>query len=359
MAVVAQVTLQVERARYETQRAERRYRAVDPENRLVARGLEAEWERCLRELHAAEADLSRRHSEKTRVVSAEERALILALGKDVDRVWDAPSTTDRDRKELLRTLVEEVILGVIREEENAHVVMRWRGGLTTEFDVLLPRSQPAPIRTDEDTIDLVQRLAVHYPDAVIAGILSRQGKTTAKGMRFTANRVSSLRTHWEIPCFKASDAPQQGDIVTIDRAAEILGIAPSTVHRWLNDGFIAGEQLTPGAPWRIRITDELRARFVDQTPSGYVAMLEATLALGVSRQTILQRVKRGELQAVHVRQGRRKGLRIKLPEAMPTLFTRTTAEGVQYEETSNEYSTHCPPPRLPQTDNDSAPAPSV
>jgi predicted DNA-binding transcriptional regulator AlpA len=147
-------------------------------------------------------------------------------------------------------------------------------------------------------------------------------------MRFTANRVSSLRTHWEIACFKASDAQQQGDIVTIDRAAEILGIAPSTVHRWLNDGFIAGEQLTPGAPWRIRITDELRARFVDQTPPGYVAMLEATLALGVSRQTILQRVKRGELHAVHVKQGRRKGLRIKLPEAMPTLFASTTAEGV-------------------------------
>ena len=198
----------------------------------------------------------------------------------------------------------------------------------TELDVHLPRSQPAPIRTDEDTVDLVKRLAVHYPDAVIAGILNRQGKTTARGMRFTANRVSSLRTHWEIACFKASEAQQQGDIATIDRAAEILGIAPSTVHRWLNDGFIAGEQLTPGAPWRIRITDELRARFVDQTPSGYVAMLEATLALGVSRQTILQRVKRGELRAVHVRQGRRKGLRIKLPEAMPTLFARTTAAGV-------------------------------
>src|SRR5262249_12513835 len=144
---------------------------------------------------------------------------------------------------------------------------------------------------------------------------------------FTANRVSSLRTHWEIPCFKASAVLQHGDVVTIDRAAEILGVAPSTVHRWLNDGFIAGEQLTPGAPWRIRITDDLRARFVDHTPLGYVAMLEATLALRVSRQTILQRVKRGELQAVHVRQGRRKGLRIKLPDAMPGLFDRVASDG--------------------------------
>ena len=325
-AVVAQIKLQVERARYEAQRAERRYRAVDPDNRLVARGLEAEWEKCLQALQSAEADLAQRETEKGRVLSNEERAQILALGKDVELVWSAPSTTDRDRKELLRTLVDEVIVHVNRETENAHLVLRWRGGLLTELDVHLPRSRPAPIRTDEDTVDLVRRLAAHYPDAVIAGILNRQGKVTAKGMRFTANRVSSLRTHWKIPCFTPSQVHQKGDVVTIDRAAQILGIAPSTVHRWLNDGFIAGEQLTPGAPWRIRITDELRARFVDRTPPGYVAMLEATLALGVSRQTILQRVKRGELQAVHVKQGRRKGLRIKLPDAMPGLFDHVAAD---------------------------------
>jgi predicted site-specific integrase-resolvase len=101
-------------------------------------------------------------------------------------------------------------------------------------------------------------------------------------------------------------------------------LAPSTVHRWLNDGFIAGEQLTPGAPWRIRITDELRARFVEEAPSGYVPMLEATKTLGVSRQTVLQRVKQGQLSAVHVRRGKRKGLRIKVMDAHPSLFDRYT-----------------------------------
>jgi hypothetical protein len=94
----------------------------------------------------------------------------------------------------------------------------------------------------------------------------------------------------------------------------------STIHRWLNDGFIAGEQVTPGAPWQIRITDELRARFVEQTPPGYLAMLETTLKLGVSRQTVLQRVKHGELEAVLVTRGRRKGLRIKVLDQKPTLF---------------------------------------
>ena len=95
---------------------------------------------------------------------------------------------------------------------------------------------------------------------------------------------------------------------------------PSTVHRWINDGFIPAEQTTPGAPWRIRLTDELRARFVEHAPEGYLPMLETTLALGVSRQTVLQRVKRGELDAVHVRTGRRKGLRIKASRAPEGLF---------------------------------------
>ena len=99
-----------------------------------------------------------------------------------------------------------------------------------------------------------------------------------------------------------------------------MGINTSTVHRWLNDGFIAGEQITPGAPWQIRITDELRARFVEQAPPDYLPMLEATMKLGVSRQTVLQRVKRGELEAVLVTRGRRKGLQIKIVDDQPGLF---------------------------------------
>jgi len=317
---VAQFRRDVERARYGAQRAERRYRSVDPDNRLVARGLEAEWESSLRELKAAEAELARREHTWPLVLTREERDSLLALGKDLTAVWSAPTTTDRDRKELLRTLLDEVVITVQREASNAHLTLRWRGGLLSEIDVPLPRSRPAPIRTAEDTIELVRRLAAHYPDTVIAGILNRQGRTTATGLSFIANRVSSLRTHWKIPCFEPAEHTQDGDCMSIERAAQMLAVAPSTLHRWLNDGFIAGEQVTPGAPWRIRLTDELRSRFVEKVPDGYVTMLKATHLLGVSRQAILQRVKRGELHAVHISCGRKKGLRIKLPAALPDLF---------------------------------------
>ncbi|KPK36809.1 MAG: resolvase [Gammaproteobacteria bacterium SG8_47] len=324
---LAQFRRDLERARYGAQRAERRYRAVDPDNRLVARGLEAEWESALQELKVAEAELSNREHSRPRPLSGQERDSILSLGKDLEAVWSAPTTSDRDRKELLRTLLEEVTLSVEREKSNAHLVLRWRGGLLSELDVPLPRSHPAPIRTAEDTIDLLRRLAAHYPDAVIAGILNRQGRKTATGLSFTANRVSSLRTHWNIPCFEPSQQASDAECMTVERAAQVLGVAASTLHRWLNDGFIAGEQVTPGAPWRIRLDDELRARFVENVPEGYVTMLKATHLLGVSRQTILQRVKRGELQAVHVSCGRRKGLRIKLPTAHPDLFSPQSTDG--------------------------------
>jgi len=319
-AALAQWRLAVERARYEAERAERCYRAVEPEHRLVVRGLEREWEQRLCELDSAEAELAHREQQRPRTLSPEERQRLEALGTDLERVWSAPTTTDRDRKELLRTLLEEVIIAVKREEARAHLTLRWKGNLITELVVSLPHSNPPPIRTDEDTVDLLRRLAVHYPDAVIAGILNRQDRKTARGERFTADRVGNLRRYRKIPCFKPPAEPLQGQPVTIREAAEILDIAPSTLHRWLNDGFIAGEQVTPGAPWRIRMSDELKARIVEAAPPGYVPMQEATRRLGVSRQTVLQRVKRGELEAVHVRHGRKNGLRIKVIDTVPDLF---------------------------------------
>ena len=314
--------LAVERAGYQAQRAERRYRAVDPDNRLVARGLEREWEESLKALEAAKADLARRESERPHVIAQQERNRLLSLGPDLLSLWNANTTTPRDRKELLRTLIDEVIVKVDRDAFAAHLTMRWKGGALTEIDLALPRSRPATIRTDEDTVALLRRLAVHYPDPVIAGILNRQGRTTAYGHRFDRNRVGNLRRHWKIPGFQEK-TQADGELMTIRQAADALSVAPSTIHRLLNDGMIAGEQLTPAAPWRIRLTDELKARFNSETSDDFLPMHEAMQALGVSRQTVLQRVKRGELEAVHVMRGKQKGLRIKVLAPQLSLFAHT------------------------------------
>jgi DNA invertase Pin-like site-specific DNA recombinase len=312
--------LGVERAGYEAHRAERRYRACDPDNRLVARGLERDWEERLRALEAAKAELERRERERPRVLSQTERDRLLALGPDLASVWSAATTTPRDHKELLRTLIEEVTIKVDRDKAAAHLTLRWKGGALNQIDLALPHSRPATVRTAEDTIALLRRLAVHYPDSVIAGILNRQGRTTVYGHRFTAGRVGNLRRHWGIPCFEPRDSAPEGDLMTVKKAAVVLGVAPSTIHRLLNDGIIAGEQSTFGAPWRIRLTKDLTDRFSGDAGDDFLPMREAMRVLGVSRQTVLQRVKRGDLAAVHVMRGKQKGLRIKVIGRQPDLF---------------------------------------
>jgi DNA invertase Pin-like site-specific DNA recombinase len=317
-AAYAQWRLKVERIRYESERAEHRYRSVEPENRLVARTLEAEWEKRLGELALAEAELARRIGQRPGPLTDGERIRISALGSDLKRVWEASTTTDRDRKELLHALLEEVNIAVA--ESTAHVTLRWKGGAILKLDVGLKGRFTPPIRTDEGTIDLVRRLAVHYPDAIIAGILNRQGRQTALGDRFTQGKVGNLRRYWKIPRFEPSARPEEGELVTVARAAQTLGIATSTMHRWLADGFIAGEQITPGAPWRIRISKEIRECFVEAAPEGYVPMVDAMRLLGLSRQTLLQRVKRGDLPAAHVRSGKRNGLYINVLGTQESLF---------------------------------------
>ena len=149
------------------------------------------------------------------------------LGSDIRQVWTATTTTDRDRKELLRTLLEEVVLNLKRAEGRAHLTLRWRGGAITLLDVPVPRFKPMGPRTDEDTLSLLRRLAALYPDEVIAGILNRQGRKTATGERFTANQVGSLRRYRDIPRFQPPATPPDGELVSIRKAAQILGMNTS------------------------------------------------------------------------------------------------------------------------------------
>jgi excisionase family DNA binding protein len=109
-------------------------------------------------------------------------------------------------------------------------------------------------------------------------------------------------------------------IFTIEQAAAELGVAETTIYRWLRAGLLPGEQTTPHAPWRIRLTNEIRSRFVPDVPDGYLPLGEAGKALGCVRQTVLHKVQRGELEAVQVTKGRRKGLRIQVSNDSAGLF---------------------------------------
>jgi excisionase family DNA binding protein len=199
------------------------------------------------------------------------------------------------------------------EQRRAAVEICWEGGARTELSVRLNARGPERRRLDDDTVELIGRLAQHHPDQQIAQILSRHGRRTGTGLPFTEARVKAARQRAGIPAAPPPDPACE--LVTIDGAAAELGVSTFTVRRWLKDGLLPGEQTTPGAPWRIRISDEIRARFVPDVPDGYLPLADAARLLGCARQTVLHRVQRGELRAIHVTRGRRKGLRIEVPAA--------------------------------------------
>jgi hypothetical protein len=314
--------LAVERARFEAERARRQFDAVEPENRLVARTLERTWEERLAAVRQAEADLATQRARRPVTLSADETAWLNRAGADLRAVFEAPTTTARDRKQLLRALIDEVIVTVDVDNHHATGRIVWQGGATCDISVVLPRrGVDNARRTEQETVELVRRLAAHYDDATIARLLGRQGHLTATGLPFTTERVASLRRLHGIPGHQTTVrrdvnvTPPDDDVivVNVNQAEQILGTSRATLYRWLADGFIAGEQDTPGAPWRIRIDTALRAKIVPEIPDGWVGLADAANNLGVARQTVLDRVRRGELDAVHVNRGRRKGLAIHVP----------------------------------------------
>lgn len=316
--------LTVERARYQAERARRQYDAVEPENRLVARTLERALEAKLAAQRQAERDLIAAQARRPIRLTDEELAWLSRAGADVRAVFAAPSTTFRDRKKLLRAIVSEVVIDIDATARTAALRIIWQGGAVTELEMTLTKPGGHFRATDEDTTALVRRLAVHYDDKTIAQILGRQRRRTGTGLPFTKSRVHSLRVSRGIPAYQPPETVTPADddavVVTVREAECLLGVGKVTIYRWLRDGFITGEQLTPGAPWRIRIDQAVRDRVVPQVPDGWVGLDQAATILGVARQTVLHKVQRGELQAVHVNRGQRKGLRIKVSNDQAGLF---------------------------------------
>ena len=318
--------LGVERARYEAERARRQFDAVEPENRLVARSLERDWEARLVTLRQAEADLAAQLSRRPAVLTEEEVAWLSNAGADLRAVFDADTTTIRERKQLLRLLIGEVVITVDRDAGQAAVRIRWEGSAHTDITVALPRrGVDSAIRTEADTLERIRRLAVHYDDATIARLLARQGVMTATGLPFTRDRVGSLRRKHRIagPSEPVGPIDDDAHMVSIAEAQTLLGTSRATLYRWLSSGFIRGEQHGPGGPWRIRIDAELRAKITSDVPEGWVGLEQAARRLDVAKQTVLDRIQRGELNAVHVNRGQRKGLAIQLPPPEDALFAAT------------------------------------
>jgi DNA invertase Pin-like site-specific DNA recombinase len=328
-AVLQQLEDQLADARYQADRARRQYDTVEPENRKVARTLESAWNERLARVAEVEERIERHRGRRPEPLTANEKEGLRRLGVDVRAIWNAATTTSRDKKQLLRAAFEAVFVRVDRETREACITLAWQGGATTELKVRMPRQGEHSVVDDEKLVDDVRRMAAHLTDKQIARALNGRGIRTTSGLPFSVQRVASFRRRHGIEVCRVEPAAEGEPVYTAQDAARELGVSLITVLRWLKEGLLTGDQIAPYAPWQIRLPDSVRLKAAPQAPEGWLPIRQAARAFGVSTRSVLHSIQRGEIEAMMGGAGRRRGLRVnvasKLNATQRNLFTETTA----------------------------------
>jgi hypothetical protein len=235
---------QVERARYEADLAQRRFLRVDPDNRLVAEVLEAEWNARLRKLKEAQEEAEQQR-QVAHLLNKAERERILALAQDVPRLWYSAQVSDRERKRMLRLMIADVTL--LKEEEAIIAQVRFVGGATTTLQV--PRVKPASVtrHTNPAIVSEIDRLLEQYTDSEVATQLNNAGYCSFEGRPFHRLVITSLRQSHEL-ADHYSRLRNRG-LLTPAELAKQLGVCPCTVKDWYDKGLLQRERANDKPEW--------------------------------------------------------------------------------------------------------------
>jgi DNA invertase Pin-like site-specific DNA recombinase len=258
--VERQWRLRLERARYEGQLAERRYKAVDPDNRVVARTLEREWNEKLGELEALEREHQQVLRREKVELTGQDRARLLELAKDLSYVWHARSTTNAERKNLLRILVREVVLSPVDVPERAiHIQLLWQTGTCSELSIARrPSSERA---TSPEVIKLIGTLAKERSDREVAAELNRRGLLSGVKRAWDKEAVRWVRKRYGIRRQPAGrrGRPRQPErradgLYSMHGVAALLGVTQPVVRSWVEKGWLRGvEGGSSGSPRWFRL----------------------------------------------------------------------------------------------------------
>lgn len=223
----------VERARYEADLARRRFMDADPSNRLVVDVLEAEWNGKLRTLNDAQEELERRKAEDHVALDDERRKSILSLATDFPRLWNDPKTPQRERKRMVRLLLEDVTL---TRGDDIAVGVRFRGGVTQSLN--MPLAQPAwQLRqTSKEVVAQIDTLLDAHTDGEIARILNERGLVSGEGKAFHHHMVARVRQAYELK--SRHDRLRDAGMLTLAEIALQLDVATTTVKTWRNHGLL-------------------------------------------------------------------------------------------------------------------------
>jgi len=255
--------LRLERARYEADLARRRFNAIDPENRLVARSLERDWNEKLAEIEHLEHEYLSLPRLTAHLVSPAERQRILALAQDVPAIWQASTTSSAERKQLLRFLVKDVTLTT--HQTSIEILIRWQTEAVTARQVTRRPKSYDLRRTSPAVVERVRNLAANQTDAQIADLLNQEGLLPGLGGSFTASKVQWIRYAYRI----ASACPlapgicptgQRGDGRYSARSvAALLNVDVSTIATWCRTGILDSIQEVPHGPRWIQLSPNVIA----------------------------------------------------------------------------------------------------
>jgi hypothetical protein len=187
-----QRALQVEQARYEARLAQRQYDAVDPSNRLVAAELERRWNEKLERVTELERAFAQAERDAEWKLTPEERTAITDLSRDLPAIWSAETTTNQERKQLLRMTIESVQVDGSSQAGQVEVQIRWRSGTITSLNVKRAAPGECSLKTPEEAISRIHKMAPRRTYAEIATTLNRAGLRSAFGRRFTSQHVGYI-----------------------------------------------------------------------------------------------------------------------------------------------------------------------
>jgi len=255
--ILRQWQMRLERAEYEAALAERRHQEVDHSQRLVAATLERRWNAALLQLEDLKKQAAEFQRQEARVATPEQKAKVLALARNLPRLWHAPTTQAKDRKRMLRLLIKDITVEKPNQKQLV-VHFRWQGGASSDLCVQVPPNRADRVRYPAAVVDRVRDLAQSLPNAEIAERLNREGYVSALGKPFTSSMIQWIRYRYQIP--KVTLA--RPDELTVDQVARRFEVSPNVVYYWIGRSVIRARRLNTGTPYWITLdeADEQKLR---------------------------------------------------------------------------------------------------
>jgi DNA invertase Pin-like site-specific DNA recombinase len=207
------------------------------------------WNERLVAVRTLEEDIGRLVTDHKPVLTSSDRDRLLLRGEDLARGWNNPEVTNETRKKIVRLLIKKIVVDT--SDNTIDLIVHWQGGDHTRLTTKKNRAGQTRWSTDDDVIDLIEALARQMPDEAIAAVLNRSRKQTGRGNTWTRMRVCSVRNQRGISPYQEGERKTRGE-VTLNEAADILIVSPSTVLRMIGTGLLSAHQLCKGAPWIIR-----------------------------------------------------------------------------------------------------------